>query len=478
MANSDDLAREERNERNQPLVQALRDMYSTPAQDAQSLARIRERLLGSAAAQQTSTLKTQQEKPGRVNSIMPGLPRPGPWHPFSAIAAVLCTALLVGSFLAVFNLAHQHGKGAPVKKQTPVVAKQAGSISNIHMIDATTGWALTNQAILRTVDGGTSWKDVAPAQFPGGTGHSSALVALTASTAWVAVVRPGAADMQVFHTVDAGQAWQETTIHYTSSMAGITTMTFINAQDGWIMAVLEIVTHEESVVIFRTTNGGQTWTKVSSSNAFNNAPGALPSLGEKTGLSFRDASTGWATGVDSPVGQPNFVWLYMTLDGGQTWQHQTLVFPRNVVVSGQLSLAPPTFFTVNDGILPVLFNTPSASDLDVYVTHDGGATWQPTTIVAAPANVTDFIDMNHGWVAGGTAIYMTVDGGQTWTKALINSIPGLRDSSAFVTLDFVSTRAGWGIVYDYSANNYQGQIFLYKTVDGGHTWTKVNYVVS
>jgi len=466
MENSDDLTREERNERNQPLVQALRDMYSTPAQDAQSLVRIRERLLGSAAAQQTSTLKTQQEKPGRVNSVMPGLLRPRPWHPFSTIAAVLCVALLIGSFLVVFNLAHQHSNGAPVKKQTPVVVKHVGSISYIHMIDATIGWALTDQAILRTIDGGENWKDVAPAQFPGGTGHSSALVALTTSTAWIAVVHPGSVDVQVFHTVDAGQTWHETTIHYTSSMMGIVTMTFINAQDGWIMAVLEFVTHEESVVIFRTTNGGQTWTKVSDPNT----PGALPSNGQNTGLSFRDASTGWASGLDSPVGQPNFVWLYMTLDGGQTWQHQTLVFPRSVVSSGQLSLAPPTFFTANDGILPVSFNPSNASDLDVYVTHDGGATWQPTTVVTAPADVTDFLNMNHGWAAGGTTIYMTADGGKTWTKVF----PGDHSSFAFLTLDFVSDKIGWAINYDYSHQSYS----LLKTVDGGHTWTRINYVAS
>jgi photosystem II stability/assembly factor-like uncharacterized protein len=459
MTNYDDLTREERDERNHPLVEALRDTYSTPAQDAQSLARIRERLLESA---------TRQEMPGRVNGVVSSLLRPGPWHPFSTIAAVLCIALLIGSFLAVFNLAHQHSKGAPVKKQTPVVAKHVGSISYIQMFSSTTGWALTNQAVLHTTDGGTSWKDVVPSQFPGKAEHSSALAALTASTAWVAVVRLGTADVQVYHTVDAGQTWRETTIHYTSSMMGIVTITFINAQVGWIMAELAINGHSEVVVIFRTTDSGQTWTKVSSSNAFNNTPGALPSIGQNSGLSFRDASTGWATGLDSPVGQSNFAWLYMTVDGGQTWQHQTLVFPRNVVGSSQLSIAPPTFFTANDGILPVTFEAPAY--LVVYITHDGGATWQPITPVPALADTTDFIDINHGWVASGTTLYMTGDGGQSWTKVF----PGDLSSSAFLMLDFVSNKIGWAINYDYSNQSYS----LLKTVDGGHTWTKINYMVS
>jgi len=95
---------------------------------------------------------------------------------------------------------------------------------------------------------------------------------------------------------------------------------------------------------------------------------------------------------------------------------------------------------------------------------------RPVVALDQVADTTDFIDMNHGWVASGTTLYMTGDGGQSWTKVF----PGDQSSSAFLTLDFVSDKIGWAINYDYSNQSYS----LLKTVDGGHTWTKINYTVS
>jgi photosystem II stability/assembly factor-like uncharacterized protein len=84
------------------------------------------------------------------------------------------------------------------------------------------------------------------------------------------------------------------------------------------------------------------------------------------------------------------------------------------------------------------------------------------------ASSADFIDANHGWVTDGSVIYMTSDGGQHWTKifTVTNNTP------KFQQLDFVSSDVGLAVGYMDS-----GAMLLLKTMDGGHTWTEVAYVV-
>jgi photosystem II stability/assembly factor-like uncharacterized protein len=163
---------------------------------------------------------------------------------------------------------------------------------------------------------------------------------------------------------------------------------------------------------------------------------AIPT-GQKSGLGFLNASTGWLTGTAAP--EENGFWIYVTHDGGATWQQQTLSTPRGAN-HAQFYLSPPSFFNDHDGILPVMIFTPStsASSLDIYVTHTGGASWQSTTPVQAQFST--FIDSAHGWVTDGSTFFATSDSGQHWTA--------LPPNSAFCeveSLDFVSSTIGWAI---------------------------------
>jgi len=489
MADHKDFTSEERNAQNQRLMQGLHEIYGTPSKDAQSLARVRERFLATAsqdALHPTQGTRTQQ---GRVNGTHGGTPtrhRPGQWRPFSTIAAVLFVTLLISSFIALFDL-HQRGNGTPAKGTTPAraaVAEYVGDIWYIHMIDAATGWALPYQAVLRTTDGGTHWQDVTPPRYHAQLGcpvpipgvrisHTTATF-LTATTGWVAVGPPGAPDITVFRTFNAGQTWQESTIHHTShAIECVAGITFINTQDGWIMASLSGTPGPgEDIVILHTTDGGATWTIASRTNPQGESmPGALPYAGVKTGLSFLDASTGWITGSDA---QNHIPWLYVSHDGGRTWQQQSLQLPPNQATT-RLVLGPPTFFNATDGVLPVSGFTiagknPPVEGIVIYVTHDGGRTWHGTTLLADSGDADlDFVDLNHGWVQSYTGLYMTSDAGQHWTKITSAAL-----ALAFPFLDFVSNEIGWAIVTSYSGS---WQASLYKTEDGGHTWKRVIYTV-
>jgi photosystem II stability/assembly factor-like uncharacterized protein len=310
--------------------------------------------------------------------------------------------------------------------------------------------------LLRTTDGGMSWRDVTPPYSRSTQAMGVVEDVLTASLAWVAVAPPySTPPIQVFRTTDGGQTWQMSSIQ--SDNLG--QMTFLNAQDGWLLAGIQAAAGPKAV-------------DVSSASPTYTSPGALPPGAEW--LAFLDASTGWATG-SSPASPP-FVWLYVTHDGGSTWHHQTLLPPAQ----GQRDIftGPITFFNSRDGVLPTCLS----AGADIYVTHDGGTTWSSTSLLplsqCAVAPASDFIDSNHGWVldnneftpgaATPTSLYMTSDGGAHWTKLSTST-----NFTSIHSLDFVSDHTGWAV----SSLTSDSSVLL-KTVDGGQTWTPIHYHVT
>jgi len=334
------------------------------------------------------------------------------------------------------------------------------------MLDAERGWAITSKdRIVFTSDGGVHWKNVTP-NYPAMANQQSVVAAfLTASSAWVAVSSADATTIVIFRTTDTGQTWQEMTIQTTSGT--VAQITFVTSQDGWLLSKHAVSEYAETLELFRTADGGRTWSKVASALAasIDTPPrGQLPFSGRKSGLSFLNVTTGWVTG-SVPV--DGYILLYRTRDGGSTWYPQSLSLSPTEAAS-QLSILPPSFFNATDGILPVSFDTGNGVSLDVYVTHDGGTTWQGTTPLAASASTIDFIDVNHGWASDGTFLYVSSDGGQHWTR--------LSPSGSFqhiTDLDFVSTDLGWAI--GATGSNVST---LLKTVDGGHTWAVIPYTIS
>ncbi len=387
----------------------------------------------------------------------------------STLAAVALLVVLIGGLTLGLILVHRgantEGQGTPtatLAPSTPTPSPTTGPahpvmLTSLRMLDEMNGWALTNSQVLRTTDGGAHWQDVTPPNLRGQL-QSDGLVStdfLTPLQAWV-MVSPG--PTSVFATSDGGQTWQITQVQTVQAFE----ITFIDAQNGWLVSSPNgTAAGSQDLAIFRTTDGGTTWTKVESTEPNNNTPGALPFGGDKSGISFLNASTGWATGTE-PV--TNFSWLYVTHDGGATWQHQTLPLPPGVTQT-QFSLSPPTFFGFGRGILPVSYANGNGLSLDVYVTTDSGNTWQSRTSVAA--SLAYFLDANQGWATDGSALFVTSDGGLSWTK-----LPASDVFKNVAHLDFVSNSMGWAIS-DLNSGGTQ----LLKTTDGGQTWTSVTPTV-
>ncbi|HEY6407441.1 MAG TPA: hypothetical protein VIY29_08235 [Ktedonobacteraceae bacterium] len=447
MADTTELTHEEVDERNQRLIQDLRRMYPANTQVAQPIARIQQRLFHSSNEALYSDgsppppLLSQGTLPARISTVSV---KGRSWQRhLSTLAAAVCAALLVGALILVLNLAHQNRTGS--SSQQPEV------VTSLHMIDATTGWALTANKVLRTTDGGNHWMDVTPLHTPLSRGSIADFQ--TASLAWIAIRQANTATELIVRTTDGGQTWQQSMVQ----APFVKQMTFIDAQHGWILSGKENAAGvpAESVSVLRTTDGGQIWQSISSALfADVTPPGQLPYGGQKSGIHFLNTTTGWVSGT---VTLNDLAWLYVTHDGGSTWQHQTLPLPKDVP-SAQLSIQSPLFFSALDGILPVGFTdlaTGKGLATVIYATHDGGTTWQTTTAVPIALVAVSFFDLQHGWMTDGTTLFVTSNGGQHWTKLAANT-----NFKNITQLDFVSSAIGWAI---------NGQRML-KTVDGGQTW--------
>jgi photosystem II stability/assembly factor-like uncharacterized protein len=473
MADFDELLPEEADERDQRLVHDLRRIYRTDTQTVEQLAHMRQRLLAKDDSSAYDHESTQQhDTPPTLQQVQSStrnakhtrfaVAEERSWQRrLGVLAAVLLTALLVGSLLLVMSLARRSSEGTPGNTLHPSkLVGGTGSLISLHMIDLTTGWALSEHAVLRTTDGGLQWKNVTPPRTV--LTRESMAAFLTTSLAWVATPQANGTTTQVLRTIDGGQTWQQSTVQATF----LRQITFIDSQHGWILSGWGTTGGPaEAVSVFRTSDGGKTWSNVANAlpaSTDTPPPGHLPFGGQKSGIHFLNVSTGWITGT---AVVSDLVWLYMSQDGGSTWNQQSLSLPSGVP-SAQLSLLSPTFFSATDGILPIIFSdliTGRGIATDIYVTHDGGTTWKSTVPLPATFGTLDFVDMQHGWATNGMVLYTTSDGGQHWTKLS----PGT-NFKQITYLSFVSSATGWAIGRQNNTSS-----FLLKTTDGGKTWTPI-----
>jgi len=338
---------------------------------------------------------------------------------------------------------------------TPTVAPTPAPIyfTNLDMITANAGWALTDQSVLRTLDGGTTWTNVDPSgwsdQIPPTNGFF-----LDANLGWL--VQSDPVDFEkgkVFRTVDGGTSWKTFDTAF-----GAGALYFLDAQNGWILSGLGAGAGSEGIAIFATQDGGATWVETYRRDTGAQEPaGEIPLSGIKQGIAFRDLQHGW---VGGSVPADDITYLYATDNGGSNFHQQNLTLPSSISTA-MLSLDAPIFHTTTAGVLPVYLYTATQSYVDFYTTIDGGVTWTPTIPVpslgrfSAPT-MTDF------FVWDGTVFYRSSDGGITWQEIT----PNISLDQMVGTLDFIDGQNGWVTWVD--ANNNSG---LYRTTDGGSTWT-------
>ncbi|MBN1266454.1 MAG: PD40 domain-containing protein [Anaerolineales bacterium] len=336
------------------------------------------------------------------------------------------------------------------------------NIHAVHMLNAGSGWAVgsistagspqaaeepaSDERILFTNDGGSTWIDVSPPEVsPQGSSLQADAAFIDLQHAWVVYT----GSTMVWSTIDAGSTWTAAPA-LPSGMLG-SRFHALDNRNGWLLRSLEAGMSQVWETLFHTSSGGETWTKLIDPYEQNNF-----ARFSKTGWDFFDSQNGWMTHNSQGVSASLF--FQRTTDGGETWQNIELPPPADKPDLFEQALCythSPKLFSPASGLVALNCKTtdPETNFPYLYQTSDGGNTW---SVFSYPGGDLFYLPDNT-IIAAGVTITKSVDGGEHWEL-----------------LDDLEWDAQYNIVSPeilFATFEHDGTHFFCKTMDGCKNWT-------
>ncbi|MEI7557212.1 glycoside hydrolase domain-containing protein, partial [Candidatus Chlorohelix sp.] len=235
-------------------------------------------------------------------------------------------------------------------------------ITKAQFISTTSGWIISGNRLLLTVDGANTFTDITPANFGSKPLKAVKFINQVYGLVLSVATNPdGAGQLQVAITADSGKNWNYYPVGqpsglYADAFAGNGWFSFTDPKNGWLLVQLSSSANFSLGVLYNTNDGGITWQKL-----------PAPPIADK--FNFASATNGWLAGGTSGND------LYVTRDAGISWQAVKISAPPGAV-DGVLTLDIPIFINSLEGFLAITLINKDSSQVGYYHTTDGGQTWK------------------------------------------------------------------------------------------------------
>lgn len=382
-------------------------------------------------------------------------------------AFALClTLLLMGAVVpAAFASARaQQSEVAPLTSPLKkVIILGAAGPGGIAMISDTVGWALSAN-LERTTDGGKTWQTVAPSDHQEIFGT---VYVYDEQIAWYQTYDPQTfATAAFYRTNDGGQTW--TRFAWNSPTLAPSGLGVIDGQTAWVSAS-DYSGDIPTFGVFLLGGASQSVQQV------NLPPQTQSGLGDNF---FVSPQVGWVSSVTPNDNGNSAYTLFRTSDGGQSWTQVDLPIPAGI--SDTASIVNIQFLGFGDGqegyLTAQIGETSSYMSYSrlVYRTQDGGQTWQSYG-ASIPEN-SRIIQIDNWHVVNSGIVFVAIGGvvglaelqSGTWSTQSF-TMPASNSDHHLTALSpkdlYVSVESS-----DYTAQ------LLYQSPNGGKSWKQISSV--
>lgn len=397
----------------------------------------------------------------------------------------LALATIVAAALAAARALSAGPAPSPVWVPTGGPVGGLGYDVRIHPADKSLMFVTDNYAgVIRSADAGRTWRasNTGITVRGGPTGDAYSIFSLTIDPISPQIVWAGTNGdnraFGVFKSVDGGLTWAVKNAGITDAGHGVVLRGFTvdPRSSSVVYAMAELPTaawgrefNRTQGRIYRTTDGGDSWTAIWSGDSLARYlvvdPEHPATLYASTGIFDREAANSdCARGVAGAGG----VGVLKSTDGGGTWVTANAGLTDLYVGALRMHPTDPRVLFAATGNNACSGQYEGAVVSGLFRTTDGAASWQKviagdivTTVAFAPSNPQVV------YAGSARAFWRSADGGGTWARHSKPSgeewgPPGVR---AGVPIDVTVDPDDPDLLY---ANNYGGGVF--RSTDGGASW--------
>ena len=316
----------------------------------------------------------------------------------------------------------------------PVSYTEDLDLTHVFFVTADVGWVAGKRGtILRTTDAGATWEAQLGGDPEGEAAPVRVLHFIDERRGW-AIQGEGVSPFKTLYTGD-GESWEE----IGTAPHGAVHPVFTSPQTGFLAGNPSMSVSGPNV-LYRTSDGGRTWSPVWTCEAKVAMGGLTQNIDCVIGqIRFPTPEVGYAVAHRGCTGCGSPPMIAKTTDGGSTW---TVMIGPGVLekdeVSGLFFLDEQTGFA-------------RLSSKKLHMTTDGGATWRG--IVASPGEDIQFADPAVGWAVdlgySDLRLSYTTDGGRRWTSRSV-PLPATTRAFSFPRRDRGYVVGAHGMIFRYS----------------------------